>query len=84
MESAGLEVMYGTSFVSLLMPLMVASRLKKGMDTAPTTLDELRLNRSLNATFERLMSLERIMIKSGIAFPFGGSLLMVGRKPAKQ
>lgn len=78
---AGFEIMYAASFVSLLLPLMMASRLKKNIDRTPDALDELRLHPILNATLEQVMKLERAMTRAGLALPFGGSLLMVARKP---
>jgi SAM-dependent methyltransferase len=79
---AGLRVERVTSFVSLLMPLMLASRLRR---TAPAEFDPLaehRIGRTANALLSAVMTVERAAIRLGLSFPAGGSLLLVARKPA--
>lgn len=80
---AGLQVEYETSFVSLLLPLMVISRARqRGRRAAvPSAGGELDLPWWLNATMEAVMGLERTLIKLGVRFPAGGSRMLVGRKP---
>lgn len=72
MENAGFQVVYCSSFVSLLFPFMLLSRKSKNSN------DELNLNVFLNTCFSMVMSFERILLKAGIKFPFGGSLIAVG------
>jgi hypothetical protein len=43
---------------------------------------ELKLSVPGNFLLESVMNMERTMIKLGIAFPAGGSLLLVAKKPA--
>ena len=79
-RAAGFEVVKSISFVSLLFPLMMASRfLTKRKPTDP--MSELRLPGLANALFESVMNCEAWMIKMNFGLPFGGSLLLVGRKP---
>ena len=81
---AGFRAEYATSFVSLLLPLMLASRwLKKsGVD-----MDEqmeavgLKVGKLTNAVLGAVMRIERRLINLGLSLPFGGSLLLVARKP---
>lgn len=78
---AGFEIVDTTSFVSLLLPLMFMSRLKpqsKKEDFDP--IRELSLPRFLNRMFCWIMDFERILIRAGLRFPAGGSLLCVGKK----
>jgi SAM-dependent methyltransferase len=80
-QRAGFEVIETTSFVSLLLPLMLLSRLKiksKKEDFDP--MKEWSLPGFLNRILEWVMSFERILIKAGLRFPAGGSLLCVGKK----
>ena len=35
----------------------------------------------LNGIFERMLDGERRLIERGVSLPFGGSLMLVGRKP---
>jgi hypothetical protein len=62
------------------MPLMMLSRLKKNIDSRSDALDELRLHPAPSFLFEQVLTLERALVKIGIDFPFGGSLLAVARK----
>ncbi len=80
-QRAGFEVIETTSFVSLLLPLMLLSRLKiksKKEDFDP--MREWSLPGFLNRILEWVMGFERILIKAGLRFPAGGSLLCVGKK----
>jgi SAM-dependent methyltransferase len=81
-ENAGFEVQKMTSFVSLLFPLMIASRLRKQRSASDSNkMPELNVNKLLNALLEKSLDIERWMIRSGLTFPIGGSLLVVARKP---
>ena len=80
LKRAGFRIQLATSFVSLLFPLMMISRLvTKQAPTDP--MSELRLGGGTNALFESIMNIEAMLIKMNIHPPFGGSLLTVARKP---
>jgi SAM-dependent methyltransferase len=80
-ESAGFQIQRTTSFNSLLLPLMIWSRLqrKRNHDLQPWR--EFEIGPALNKTLESILKFERMVIKTGASFPAGGSLLLVGRKP---
>ena len=73
----------GSLDVSLLLPAMMVSRLssKKAPPDDKSKSSELRLPNFINRAFEGVMHLERLLIRSGIRFPVGGSLLLIARKP---
>jgi SAM-dependent methyltransferase len=78
---AGFEIVRMTSFVTLLLPLMLVSRLaqrRPRRDYDP--LAELRIAPWLNWMLEHALDLERLLIRTGINLPFGGSLLVVARR----
>jgi SAM-dependent methyltransferase len=80
LERAGFKIVRVTSFVSLLLPLMLAARLKQnfgGCFDARTEFEEVPdlANRLLGG----VMSLERTIIKAGLSFPAGGSLLFLAK-----
>lgn len=77
MKTAGFDILRTTSFVVFLFPLMVLNRKRKGGKQ-----DEFGLPNWLNAVFSFVMMLERQLIRAGLDAPFGGSRLVVGRKPA--
>lgn len=80
-EAAGFRIVKMTSFVSLLLPLMLASRLpKRKADAKFDVCGELILPRSVNLVLEAVMMVERTLIQCGVSFPVGGSLLLVARK----
>jgi len=80
-EGAGFQIQRITSFNSLLLPLMIWSRLqqKRNHDFQPWR--EFEIGPTLNKTLEAILKFERMVIKTGASFPAGGSLLLVGRKP---
>lgn len=76
----GFRVVYRTSFVSLLVPLMWLVRRKVvGKDYDP--LSEFRLSPWVNGILRAVMKFEFGLIRCGIRFPAGGSLLVVAQKP---
>jgi SAM-dependent methyltransferase len=80
-ERAGFRILRMTSFVSLLLPLMVLSRLKQKISKEefdPTA--EISLGRFVDNALEKTLGVERSMIRAGVSFPAGGSLLLVARK----
>jgi SAM-dependent methyltransferase len=82
-EAAGFEIIRMTSFVSLLLPMLVAARLRarqRGPERASEGIDELRLPKTLNRALEAIMTIERGAIRRGLSFPVGGSLLVVARR----
>lgn len=83
LESAGFEVVRMTSFVSLLLPMMFASRLRMRGHKAGVEFDAmaaLRQPRVVNVALEAVMVMERTLIRHGLSFPAGGSLLVAARK----
>jgi SAM-dependent methyltransferase len=83
-ENAGFEVLKITSFVSLLLPLMMISRYKDRHSAAAyDPMSEVNINNFLNNLFERILDFERWIIRLRLSFPIGGSLLLVARKVSK-
>lgn len=81
-ERAGFSVERVTSFVSVLLPLMAASRLRErvGLRHDPESSMELSLPRALDRLLETAMTVERGVIRGGLSLPAGGSLLLVARR----
>jgi SAM-dependent methyltransferase len=80
-RAAGFDVLVATSFVSTLLPAMVASRVAhRLLGRSYNPIHELE-PRVLNGIFEHMLDVERRMIERGISLPVGGSLMVVGRKP---
>lgn len=80
-ERAGFEVVFSSSFVSLLLPLMVASRTLSGRKvTAEGAKVELQVHPALNRAFKWISALEISLIRWGVRWPLGGSLLLAARK----
>jgi SAM-dependent methyltransferase len=83
LETAGFEVIWMASFVSLLLPMMFASRRRLRDDQAGSefdAIDAIRLPWAVNKVLEAVMAVERVLIRRGVSFPAGGSLLVVARK----
>ncbi|MCU1762153.1 class I SAM-dependent methyltransferase [Pseudomonas sp. 14P_8.1_Bac3] len=78
-QRAGLSVTYSSSFVSLLVPLMWLSRKHSSKQHEP--MSEFQIPRWLNKTLEVVMNVEFLLLRLGVRFPIGGSLLLIAKKP---
>lgn len=76
---AGFRVVYCSSFVSLLLPLMAVQRLSSRQQNYNPN-DEFKIHPLLNIALYLVMQLELILLRSGLRFPAGGSLLLLARK----
>lgn len=81
---AGFEVVRATSFVSALLPVMVASRVAAKLSRAPeeASAREYAPPRLVNLAFEAALAAERRVLRAGASLPVGGSLLVVARRPS--
>jgi SAM-dependent methyltransferase len=80
-ESAGFQTRRVTSFVTLLLPFLWASRRRKHQTESSGFNNEFQMNRVLNGFLEAVLRLETSLIRRGGCFPAGGSLLLVAQKP---
>lgn len=76
MES-GFSICYSTSFVFVLLPLMLLIRMR---DSDPDKLEEFKISRLTNYFLSIGMKIDELFIKIGVWIPFGGSLLCVAKK----
>ncbi|MBI3222759.1 MAG: methyltransferase domain-containing protein [Nitrosomonadales bacterium] len=80
---AGFKVEYVGSFVSLLLPVMLASRLSQKSAQAEDRMDAgFKIGKLANRLLGAVMKLERWLIARGVSFPLGGTLLLVARRTA--
>jgi len=78
-ENAGFEIIYTSSFITFLLPFMWISRLGNRKSTLKSK-GEFKIARWLNKCFELIMFLEIWLLKLGVKYPFGGSLLLIAKK----
>ena len=80
--AAGLEILSCTSFVTVLLPAMYASRLTKRQRPKVTSesLYELEISRAANTVCSAAMRIDEALVGLGVSLPFGGSLLVAARK----
>jgi SAM-dependent methyltransferase len=77
----GFKVARATSFVSLLLPLMLLSRLRgRKSPGGRVAREELVPGPAINFVLETVLDVERCFIRLGLSFPAGGSLLVVAVK----
>ncbi len=77
---AGFRIVMMTSFVSLVLPLMMLSRFMQRKPAADyDVLADLRVGRIASFLLESVLMLERTLIRIGIRFPAGGSLLLIAQ-----
>jgi len=79
-ERAGFSIVRITSFVSLLLPMLIISRFRMRQSYSGTDSAEVNPGPFINATLERILDVERMIIRAGLSFPAGGSLLLVARR----
>jgi SAM-dependent methyltransferase len=75
----GFEVLFSSSFTALLLPLMVASRLRGRKQQNSDIFHEFRLNHWVNRLFTMILRAEIRMTLAGMRWPAGGSRIVVGR-----
>jgi SAM-dependent methyltransferase len=81
LSRAGFEILRSTSFVSLLLPAMVLSRLHRSNQTeAIDSLKGFNLPPRLNHVLEEILRFENLLIRLGCPFRLGGSRLVAARK----
>ena len=85
LQENGFDITYATSFLFILFPLMLISRMfDKGHGQSQS--DEVALEKRvkfsnvLNWIFDRLMRIDEVLIRWGISLPFGGTLVVVAKK----
>lgn len=86
LESTGFQVTFATSFVFMLFPLMLVSRLLDRKPKAPATAEEfdkqVRFSPLTNRLFDWVMRIDEAMIARRWSLPWGGTLLVVAKKSA--
>jgi SAM-dependent methyltransferase len=84
LASSGFDVLFATSFVCALFPLMLASRLRPRRpdheNESKQFQNEVQLPGALNALFDRVMRIDEAAVRAGWSLPFGGTLVAVARK----
>jgi ubiquinone/menaquinone biosynthesis C-methylase UbiE len=75
-KRAGFTVTFASSFVSLLLPLMMLARLRRRRSVNSESVAGW-----LNAALQSVMDAERALIRGGLSLPLGGSLLLVAQRP---
>jgi SAM-dependent methyltransferase len=83
-QKAGFEIERITSFNSLLLPLMIWSRMQQKRHSDFQPWRELEISPAFNKALGSVLNIERLLITNGVSFPAGGSLLLIGRKPFSQ
>jgi SAM-dependent methyltransferase len=88
LQENGFDISYTTSFLFILFPLMLISRIidKGRSQTQADKIDNSALKKRvnfpnfLNRIFDLLMRVDEILIRLGISLPFGGTLVVIARK----
>jgi len=86
LTGAGFEIVYVSSFVTVLFPFMLLSRfgdrLRRPLrDEKAEFVARVTLPPTLNRGFDAVMRIDEAALRAGVSLPFGGSLLAVARRP---
>jgi SAM-dependent methyltransferase len=83
-EGAGFEIVWMSSFVTFLLPLMLLSRIRlkmaRGRKDASVMNSELSMQGVVNRFCRTVLDLERAALRRFSSFPVGGSLICAGKK----
>lgn len=78
---SGFRIIMATSFLSILLPLLIISRLSTPFKSRKQPINpqwnELHLPHFIDVLFEAICSWENLLINRNLSFPIGGSLLCV-------
>lgn len=79
LKKSGFDLIYCSSFVFSLFPIMLISRWLKrsNRENYKSSLQELKINKYLNKLFELILRFDEFLIFWGVRLPFGGSLIAV-------
>ena len=83
-QEAGLRVSYASSFLFTCFPLMLVSRLfdrGAGSDAKAEFDRRVRFSPLVNAVLDALMRIDEWLIRRRLSLPWGGTLLVVARRP---
>jgi len=80
LRRAGFALERATSFMTLLLPALVAARWRKRDAASLDPGAELRIGRTANGLFGAICRVEGAAIAAGLSLPAGGSLLVVARR----
>lgn len=85
LKKCGFEIEYKTSFVFMLFPLMLISRMidsaqKPGNSEDMDLEKRVKFNKLLNTLFDFIMRVDEFLIGHRISLPFGGTLLVIAKK----
>lgn len=85
LQENGFDISYVTSFLFVLFPLMLISRMFDKKDDQLQSDDvalekRVKFSNALNWLFDLFMRIDEILIRWGFSLPFGGTLVVVARK----
>ena len=80
-RAAGFDVLFKTSFVAFLLPLLFLARMRTRISGKYNLEQELRIPSGLNRLFKWILAVENSLICSGLRLPVGGSQLLVALRP---
>ena len=81
LRAAGFGILFSSSFVSLLLPMLAASRRRKRKPVGSADLGrEFNPPAIINSALYHVLRLESLLIRAGVRFPVGGTRLVVATK----
>ena len=85
LQQQGFAINFCSSFLFVLFPLMLISRMldrqKKAVDSSEMEFENrVKFSKALNWVFDKLMRIDEALIERRMSLPFGGSLVVVAQK----
>jgi SAM-dependent methyltransferase len=78
---AGFEILFASSFFSSTLPLIMLSRLRNTQSASYDPWQEFNIHPVVNNGLKRALGVETALIRAGVSFSLGSSLLVIARKP---
>jgi SAM-dependent methyltransferase len=83
LAQAGFQVVFSSSFVTLLLPLlMISRRATRKRNSEANAGAEFNLSHPVNSLLYGVLRAEEAMIRMGVRFPIGGTRIVAAVKPA--
>ena len=85
LQRQGFAINFCSSFLFVLFPLMLISRMldrqKNAVDSSEMEFENrVKFSKALNWIFDKLMRIDEVLIERRMSLPFGGSLVVVAQK----
>jgi SAM-dependent methyltransferase len=81
LQAAGFRIRRVTSFMTFVLPVLFAARMGKRRVSDFDPVAELHISRMVNSALAAICGVETALIRQGMSWPVGGSLMAIAERP---